>query len=164
MTRAAGRVTGSVPCERRGITMAINVTEKAATAVKRIITEQQQAALPPDTLEVYRALYAELGRAPELGEMASKLGVAEDEMKQRLGQSAAAFGKVHLRMRVVGGGCSGFQHKLDLDPEFNPKIDELFEAHGVPVAIDRRSLMYLDGATVDYHDDLNRPGFSISNP
>src|SRR5262249_12886836 len=164
MTRAAGPVTGPVPCERRGITMAINVTEKAATAVKRIITEQQQAALPPDTLEVYRALYAELGRAPELGEMAAKLGVTEDEMKQRLGQSAAAFGKVHLRMRVVGGGCSGFQHKLDLDPDVNPKLDDVFEFHGIPVVVDRRSLVYLDGVTVDYHDELNRTGFSLRNP
>jgi iron-sulfur cluster insertion protein len=78
--------------------------------------------------------------------------------------------KVYLRLRVVGGGCSGFQHKLDLDmdtperPAVNPKLDELLEFHGVPVVIDRRSLMYLAGATVDYHDDLNRRGFSITNP
>jgi iron-sulfur cluster assembly protein len=67
-------------------------------------------------------------------------------------------------MRVVGGGCSGFQHKLDLDPQMNPKLDEVFECHGVPVVVDKRSLMYLNGATVDYHDDLNRTGFSITNP
>ena len=72
--------------------------------------------------------------------------------------------KVYLRMRVVGGGCSGFQHKLDLDPTVNPKLDEVFEFHGVPVVVDKRSLMYLDGAQVDFHDDLNRRGFSISNP
>ncbi len=143
--------------------MAILVTEKAASAVKRIITEQQQAALTPEIVDVYRALYAELGRAPFLGEMAAQLGVPEEEIKQRLGHGAAAFGKVHLRLRVVGGGCSGFSHKLDLDPDTTPK-DEVFECHGVPVAIDRLSLMYLDGATVDFHDDLNRPGFSISNP
>lgn len=72
--------------------------------------------------------------------------------------------KIYLRMRVVGGGCSGFQHKLDLDPAVNEKTDDVFEIHGVPVAIDKRSLMYLDGVTVDFHDDLNRRGFSISNP
>ena len=71
---------------------------------------------------------------------------------------------LHLRMRVVGGGCSGFQHKLDLDPEVNPKLDETFEMQGVPVVIDKRSLLYLDGVTVDFHDDLNKRGFSISNP
>src|SRR6267378_1684237 len=72
--------------------------------------------------------------------------------------------KIHLRIRVVGGGCSGFQHKLDLDPNVNPKLDDTFEFHGVPVVVDKRSLMYLDGVTVDFHDDLNRRGFSISNP
>jgi iron-sulfur cluster assembly protein len=72
--------------------------------------------------------------------------------------------KIYLRMRVVGGGCSGFQHKLDLDTQFNDKLDEVYEVHGVPLVIDRRSLMYLAGATVDYHDDLNRRGFSITNP
>jgi iron-sulfur cluster assembly protein len=72
--------------------------------------------------------------------------------------------KIYLRMRVVGGGCSGFQHKLDLDPQVNEKLDEVFEFHGVPVVVDKRSLMYLDSAVVDFHDDLNRRGFSISNP
>ena len=72
--------------------------------------------------------------------------------------------KIYLRMRVVGGGCSGFQHKLDLDPVVNEKLDEVFEFHGVPVVVDKRSLMYLDGAVVDFHDDLNRRGFSITNP
>jgi iron-sulfur cluster assembly protein len=71
--------------------------------------------------------------------------------------------KVYLRVRVVGGGCSGFQNKLDLDQEIT-EIDEVFEMHGVPVVVDKRSLMYLEGATVDFHDDLNRRGFSITNP
>jgi iron-sulfur cluster assembly protein len=79
-------------------------------------------------------------------------------------QAGAAPEKVYLRMRVVGGGCSGFQHKLDLDPVMNEKLDELFEFHGIPVVVDKRSLMYLNEAVVDFHDDLNRRGFSISNP
>src|SRR6266576_3043045 len=100
--------------------MAITVTEKAASEVKRIIQEQQSA-----------------GSMPE---------------------------KIYLRLRVVGGGCSGFQHKLDLDPQVSDKLDQVSEIHGVPVAIDKRSLMYLEGVTVDFHDDINRRGFSISNP
>jgi iron-sulfur cluster insertion protein len=72
--------------------------------------------------------------------------------------------KIYLRLRVVGGGCSGYQHKLDLDPAVNDKIDEVFDFHGVPVVVDKRSLIYLDNVTVDFHDDLNRRGFSISNP
>jgi iron-sulfur cluster assembly protein len=79
-------------------------------------------------------------------------------------QNGGAPEKIYLRMRVVGGGCSGFQHKLDLDPAFNEKLDEEFSFHGVPVVVDKRSLMYLADVTVDFHDDLNKRGFSITNP
>jgi iron-sulfur cluster assembly protein len=76
----------------------------------------------------------------------------------------AAPEQVFLRVSVKGGGCSGFQNKLDLDPTYNEGKDEKFEFHGVPVVVDKLSLMYLDNATVDFHDDLNRRGFSITNP
>jgi iron-sulfur cluster assembly protein len=72
--------------------------------------------------------------------------------------------KIYLRVRVVGGGCSGFQHKLDLDPNVNPKLDDIYEIHGVSVVVDKRSSMYLGGVQVDYHDELTRSGFSVSNP
>jgi iron-sulfur cluster assembly accessory protein len=72
--------------------------------------------------------------------------------------------QIFLRMSVKGGGCSGFQNKLDLDPKMDPKLDEQFEQHGVGIVIDRRSLMYLNDVVVDFHDDLNKRGFSISNP
>jgi iron-sulfur cluster insertion protein len=89
---------------------------------------------------------------------------AAAEVRRIIAEQPAGAEKIYLRLRVVGGGCSGFQHKLDLDPQINEKLDEVFDFHGVPVVVDRRSLMYLAGATVDYHDDLNRRGFSISNP
>lgn len=78
--------------------------------------------------------------------------------------SGSMTDKIYLRLRVVGGGCSGFQHKLDLDPVVNEKLDEVFEFHGIPVVVDKRSLVYLDGANVDFHDELNKRGFSITNP
>ena len=71
---------------------------------------------------------------------------------------------VYLRMSVKGGGCSGFQPKLDLDKEMSEEKDEKFEQHGVAIVIDRRSLMYLGDAIVDFHDDMNRRGFSVVNP
>ncbi|MBL8793547.1 MAG: iron-sulfur cluster assembly accessory protein [Planctomycetia bacterium] len=80
------------------------------------------------------------------------------------GSGVSTLKKLYLRVRVVGGGCSGFQNKLDLDPDVNEKLDEVFDMHGVPVVVDKRSLMYLEGAKIDYHDDLNRTGFSITNP
>jgi len=91
---------------------------------------------------------------------------AADEVRRIIAEQAAGgvAEKLYLRLRVVGGGCSGFQHKLDLDPTVNEKLDETFEMNGVPVVIDKRSLLYLGGVTVDFIDDLNKRGFSISNP
>jgi iron-sulfur cluster assembly protein len=82
--------------------------------------------------------------------------------EQQAGEGAPE--RIYLRVRVLGGGCSGLQHKLDLDPQANPKMDDIFEAHGVPIVIDRRSMMYLQGVTVDFHDEISRRGFSVSNP
>lgn len=145
--------------------MGIMVTEKAAKAVKRIINEQQQASLTPELVPAFQEVLAQnAGRPPVLSELAEKVGVKAEELSEKLGQNASAFGKIHLRLRVVGGGCSGFKHKLDLDPVINDKLDEVFEFHGIPVVVDKRSLMYLDNVTVDYHDDMNQPGFSIQNP
>jgi len=72
--------------------------------------------------------------------------------------------KLYLRVRVQGGGCSGFQNKLDLDPKYDEKTDHKFEFHGIEVVVDKRSLLYLSGAVVDYHSDLNRKGFTVTNP
>ncbi len=88
---------------------------------------------------------------------------ASREVK-RLIEGRGAGEKLYLRLSVLGGGCSGFQHKLDLDTETDPAADELFEFHGVQVVVDKRSFEYLDGSTVDFHDDLNRCGFGIDNP
>ncbi|HXG11034.1 MAG TPA: iron-sulfur cluster assembly accessory protein [Gemmataceae bacterium] len=90
--------------------------------------------------------------------------IVEQIQEEARAQNQPVPEKLYLRMRVVGGGCSGFQHKLDLDKEVNPKLDEVMQVNGLDVVIDKRSLMYLHGATVDFHDDLNRRGFSITNP
>jgi iron-sulfur cluster assembly accessory protein len=73
-------------------------------------------------------------------------------------------GKLYLRVRVQGGGCSGFQNKLDLDAKYDEKSDHKLEFHGIEVVVDKRSMLYLSGAVVDFHDDLNKRGFTISNP
>lgn len=75
-----------------------------------------------------------------------------------------ADGKLYLRVRVQGGGCSGFQNKLDLDAKFDEKTDHLFTFHGIEVVVDKRSMLYLGGAVVDYHNDLNKKGFTVTNP
>jgi FeS assembly SUF system protein len=91
---------------------------------------------------------------------------AAAEVNRIIGEQQAAdpmLGKIYLRLRIVGGGHSGIQHKLDLDPIVDLKRDELFEFHGIPTAVDKRSLIYLENAKVDFHDNTNRRGFSVSS-
>jgi iron-sulfur cluster assembly protein len=89
-----------------------------------------------------------------------KRHIADMESRNELEPGA----KLYLRVRVQGGGCSGFQNKLDLDVKYDEKTDHKFEFHGIEVVVDKRSLLYLAGAVVDFHDDLNKRGFTITNP
>ena len=67
-----------------------------------------------------------------------------------------------LRVRVVGGGCSGFQYQLVFD---EPKTgDQVFEADGVKVVVDPKSFLYLTGTEIDYVDGLTGAGFTLKNP
>lgn len=68
-----------------------------------------------------------------------------------------------LRVRVVGGGCSGFQYQLALDDEAADG-DEVFEANGVKLFVDPRSHLYLDGTEIDYVEDIMGAGFKFNNP
>jgi iron-sulfur cluster assembly accessory protein len=122
--------------------------------------------MPQDYRDLYREVAsAANGTAPTVADLAARAGVSESEMLTKIGKSAGTIlNKVHLRLRTVGAGCSGMTDKLDLDPGFDEKRDVLFTFHGVPVVVDKRSLLYVAGVTVDYHNELNRSGFSISNP
>tara|TARA_B100002003_G_C13664761_1_gene337136 strand:+ start:141 stop:503 length:363 start_codon:yes stop_codon:yes gene_type:complete len=67
-----------------------------------------------------------------------------------------------LRMKVVGGGCSGFQYELGFDEQ--KSNDKIAEHNGLKVLIDPRSLLYLAGSTLDFNDGLMESGFKITNP
>lgn len=69
-----------------------------------------------------------------------------------------------LRVFVSGGGCSGLQYGMAFEPE--PRdFDAVVESgDGVRLIIDPTSLMYLEGATIDYVDSLMGGGFRIENP
>jgi iron-sulfur cluster insertion protein len=68
-----------------------------------------------------------------------------------------------LRLKVVGGGCSGLQYQLMFDDQAG-EWDEDEEENGVRVIVGPESAVYLVGTTVDYVDDLNGAGFKIENP
>jgi len=68
-----------------------------------------------------------------------------------------------LRMKVVGGGCSGLQYQLAFDA--NVKEDDSdIECRGVRLRVDERSALYLVGTELDYVDSLMESGFKINNP
>jgi iron-sulfur cluster assembly protein len=67
-----------------------------------------------------------------------------------------------LRVKVIGGGCSGLQYKLDVD-EPRPG-DKVFERDGVSVVSDRKSYLYLHGTELDYAEGLMESGFRLNNP
>jgi len=69
-----------------------------------------------------------------------------------------------LRVGVAGGGCSGFQYSLGFDNASDAAKDDVSEQHGIRVAIDKRSMLYLDGTTLDFIDGLERRGFDFKNP
>ncbi|MBL9090175.1 MAG: iron-sulfur cluster assembly accessory protein [Planctomycetaceae bacterium] len=96
--------------------MAIMVTEKAATEVKRMMEEQK---FEPDTF---------------------------------------------LRVAIAAGGCSGFEYKFAFDKQYDADADLKMEHFGLPVVVDKKSDLYLDGATLDFSDDINARGFRFSNP
>ena len=79
-------------------------------------------------------------------------------------QAAGAAEKLYLRISVRGGGCSGFQNKLDLDTIYNEKTDVRSEQHGVTLVVDKKSLLYLDGVTIDFYEGLEKRGFVFDNP
>ena len=72
-------------------------------------------------------------------------------------------GSARLRIAVSGGGCSGFQYGLSFDDQRN-EDDFVFERDGVGVVVDDVSLGLLNGAEVDFVEDLMGASFQIRNP
>ena len=70
---------------------------------------------------------------------------------------------IRLRVGVKGGGCSGFSYVLDLT-ENQKESDETFEQHGIRVVVDPKSLLYLNGTTIDFKDEIMGRGFVFQNP
>jgi iron-sulfur cluster insertion protein len=72
-------------------------------------------------------------------------------------------GDANLRIAVSGGGCSGFQYGMSFDDQTNPD-DRVFERNGIGVVVDDVSLDLLNGAEVDFVEDLMGASFRINNP
>jgi iron-sulfur cluster insertion protein len=77
------------------------------------------------------------------------------------GQEQAA--NALLRIAVSGGGCSGFQYGFSFDDQRN-EDDVVFERDGIGVVVDDVSLDLLNGAEIDFVEDLMGAAFQIRNP
>jgi iron-sulfur cluster assembly protein len=88
---------------------------------------------------------------------------AAREIRSIIQQQELDAEKVRLRVGVKGGGCSGFSYVLDLT-ETQKETDEEFEQHGVKIICDPKSLLYLNGTTVDFRDEIMGRGFVFQNP
>lgn len=69
----------------------------------------------------------------------------------------------NIRVSVKGGGCSGLMYDLSFDAAIRDS-DEVFEDKGVKILVDKKSLLYLLGTTLDFSDGLNGKGFQFINP
>ena len=87
-----------------------------------------------------------------------------DAAYERLSEIIAAEGGgKHLRVAVLGGGCSGFQYKFELEDGASDD-DLVLEKDGVSVLIDPVSLPFLGGAVIDFKRELIGSRFAIDNP
>lgn len=68
-----------------------------------------------------------------------------------------------LRVKVVGGGCSGYSYNLDFE-EKPSEADIVFENKGVKLVIDPKSLPMIDNSEVDWIDAMTGAGFTLKNP
>ncbi len=68
-----------------------------------------------------------------------------------------------LRLGVLGGGCSGLSYQFKYDPKPRPR-DHIFEYGDVRVFVDPKSMLYLNGMTLDYKESLMYSGFAFDNP
>ncbi|MEO1055068.1 MAG: iron-sulfur cluster assembly accessory protein [Bacteroidota bacterium] len=89
-----------------------------------------------------------------------------DNAKDRIVEIRGLEGKTNdhnIRVSVQGGGCSGLMYDLSFDSEVKDS-DQIFEDKGIKILVDKKSLLYLLGTTLDFSDGLNGKGFQFINP
>ncbi|HVA81849.1 MAG TPA: iron-sulfur cluster assembly accessory protein [Candidatus Binataceae bacterium] len=67
-----------------------------------------------------------------------------------------------LRVKVVGGGCSGLSYRMEIGAA--QERDKIFERDGAKLIVDKKSFLYLNGSELDYAEELMTSGFRVVNP
>jgi iron-sulfur cluster assembly accessory protein len=86
-----------------------------------------------------------------------------DRAARQIGKILGSEPGAMLRLSVLGGGCSGFQYKFDVERE-RAEDDVTIVRDGITMLVDAVSLEYLAGSEVDYVDDLIGASFKVNNP
>lgn len=88
------------------------------------------------------------------------------EIKKVMEEQKFSHDEYALEVGVAGGGCSGFSYKLGFKKKGDiDKLNEtVFNFEGVDTVVNNKAMLYLEGTTVDYQDELNKRGFSFNNP
>ncbi len=90
--------------------------------------------------------------------ISEKAAIKVKQIAEKQGKPGAS-----LRIQVVGGGCSGLSYQFGFSDTTDPK-DKTFEQHGIKVAVDPRTLLYIAGSELDYEQTLMKSGFKVKNP
>jgi len=88
---------------------------------------------------------------------------AAQELKTIFQQQNLTPESIYLRLGAVGGGCSGYTYALDL-VDTKGEHDQEYLSQGIRVICDPKSLIFLDGTTLDFKDELMGRGFVFDNP
>jgi len=130
----------------------------------------ESAAAAPLTLEEKKAAARERARAAraaqEAGQDAGLLQVTPAAAEYIREAAARTGNQAGVRLRILAGGCSGLEYKLDLlgaDEAAGP-LDREVAANGVCVVMDLKSAIHVTGSVIDYESGLLRRGFRITNP
>jgi iron-sulfur cluster assembly accessory protein len=94
------------------------------------------------------------------------LGVTETaaaEIKKFMASEEGLPATAGLRVRVVPGGCSGFQYSLNIEEEAK-QGDHVLDQHGVRLFVDMFSAQYLNGVQIDFVNSVMGSGFTFTNP
>jgi iron-sulfur cluster assembly protein len=89
-----------------------------------------------------------------------------DNAEERIRDLLTRDGKLEthgLRLKVVGGGCSGLRYELSFDDDVS-EADTTLGSGDVKLIVDEKSALYLVGTTLDFVDSLQESGFKMLNP
>ena len=87
---------------------------------------------------------------------------AATKVKDLLATQGATEGS-GLRVKVVGGGCSGLSYSLGLETQAGPG-DKVFESQGIKIYLDPKSALFVSGTEIDFQESIMGAGFAFKNP